>query len=88
MPNDDRSFIERSDAITSKLYGDPMSVERIVDHFALYGLRKRSAALEDFDAELRSEIDLSPNTLRRRAQLIELRRKMDGVHAALRDAGR
>jgi hypothetical protein len=88
MPEDDRDFIERATSITGNLYGEPMSPERIVENFALYGLKRRVAALERFDGELRGEIDSSPNNLRRRVQLMDLRRKMGGIHEALRKAGR
>ena len=88
MPDDDRDFIERSNSITGNMYGEPMSLQRIADNFALYGLKRRVAALERFDGELRGDIDSSPHNLRRRAQLIDLRRKMDSVHEALRKANR
>lgn len=88
MPDDQRDFLERSDSITGNLYGEPMSPERISENFALYGLKKRVAALEKFDAELCGECDSSPHSLRRRVQLMELCRKMGGVHEALRKARR
>jgi hypothetical protein len=88
MSDDDRDFIERADSITGSLYGNPMSFDEIAENFALYGLRKRVAALERFDSELRSEIDSGSQSLRRRAQLMDLRRKMGGIHEALRRAKR
>jgi hypothetical protein len=88
MSENDRDFIERAEAISSNLYGEPMSPERIAENFALYGLAKRAAALERFDAGLRREIDSSAHSLRRRAQLVALRRRMGGLHEALRRAGR
>jgi hypothetical protein len=88
MINDDRDFIERADSITENMYGQPMSIDLIAESFALYGLNKRVAALERFDGELRDEIDGNPQTLRRRAQLMELRRKMGSIHDALRKAER
>ncbi len=78
MPDDDRDFIERSESITEKLNGKPMPIDDMAEKFALYGLKKRAAALEDFDAELRGEI----------GSLMALRKKMGGVHAALRKARR
>lgn len=45
MANDDRDFIERAESQTSKLYGKPASIDQIADNFALYGLKKRTAAL-------------------------------------------
>jgi hypothetical protein len=86
--SDDRDFLERCDSITGNLYGEPMSAERVADNFALYGLKKRVAALDRFDSELRGEIDSSPHNLRRRVQLMELRQKMGRVHEALRKAKR
>ena len=71
-----------------KLYGEPTSVDEISDSFALYGLKTRLAALEKFDSELRGEIDSSPHSLRRRVQLMKLRRNIGDVHEALRKAKR
>jgi hypothetical protein len=88
MFHDDRDFNERADSVAGKLYGRPFSAERIADNFALYGLAKRAAALEDLDAELRGDVDSSPHSLRRRVQLMDLRRKMGDVHEALRKARR
>ena len=87
-PDDDRDFVERTESVTAKLYGQPLPIERVADNFALYGLNKRVTALENLDADLRAEIDSSPHSLRRRVQLMELRRKMGGVHDALRKARR
>lgn len=88
MIDDDRDFIDRTESTTEKLYGRPMAAEDIADNFALYGLKKRAETLEDMDAELRGDVDSSPRNLRRRVQLMALRRKMGGVHAALRKARR
>jgi hypothetical protein len=88
MSEDNRNFIERAESITGNLYGQPMSPDRIVENFALYGLRKRVAALERFDAELGGEIDSSPHSLRKRIQLVDLRTRMRSLHEALRKAKR
>ena len=88
MADDDRDFIERADSMHGKLYGKSASIDQIADDFALYGLKKRAATLEDFDAELRGEIDSGSHSLRRRVQLMTLRKKMGGVHEALRKAKR
>ena len=88
MPDDDRDFIERANSVTEKLHGEPMTTEEIANNFALFGLRKRTAALEKFDTELCGEIDSSSHALRRRVQLMALRTKMGGVHEALRKARR
>ena len=88
MADDDRDLIERSQSLTGKLYGAPASVDQIADKFALYGLKKRAAALESLDAELRDDIDSGSHSLRRRVQLMALRRKIGGVHEALRKAKR
>jgi hypothetical protein len=85
---DDRNFIERAESETQKLYGEPMSVETVADDFALYGLKKRAAALENIDDELRGEIGSGAHALRRHARLIGLRQKMSDVHHALRRAER
>lgn len=88
MADDDRDFIERAESASEKLYGKPMAVDEMAKNFALYGLRKRAAALESFDAELRGEIDSGSHNLRRRVQLMALRKQMGGVHEALRKAKR
>ncbi len=88
METDERNFIERAESETEKLYGEPMSIDEMVDDFALYGLKKRAAALENLDAELRGEIGSGSHSLRRHAQLMALRKKMGGVHEALRKAKR
>lgn len=88
MQDDDRDFIERASSVAEKLHGEPMSAEEIANSFALFGLQKRTAALEKFDTDLRGDIDSSPYSLRRRVQLMALRRKMGGVHEALRKARR
>jgi hypothetical protein len=88
MADDDRDFIERAESTTGKLYGKPSSIDQIADDFALYGLKKRAATLEDFDTELRGEIGSGSHSLRRHAQLMTLRKKMGGVHEALRKAKR
>jgi len=88
MADDDRDFLERAESATGKAYGKPASIDQIADNFALYGLKKRVATLENFDAELRGEIGSGSHSLRRHAQLMALRKKMGDVHAALRKAKR
>ncbi len=88
MSEDGRDFIERTKSLSEKLYGEPMPEGRIADEFALYGLKKRADALEDFDKELRGDIDSGSHNLRRRVQLIALRRRLGDVHEALRKARR
>jgi hypothetical protein len=88
MADDDRDFIQRAESASKELHGEPIDIDKMAENFALCGLRKRSGMLERFDAELRGEVDSSPNNLRRRVQLMELRRKVGGVHDALRKARR
>ena len=88
MAHDDRDFIERAESVTEKANRQPMPIDELAEKFALYGLQKRVTALEGFDAELRGEIDSGTHNLRRRVQLMTLRRKMGGVHDALRKAKR
>ena len=83
-----RDFIDRAESITRNLYGEPLTPERMADNFALYGLQRRTAALERFDNELQGDIDSGAHNLRRRVQLMELRRKLGTVHDALRKAKR
>jgi hypothetical protein len=87
MP-DDSDLIERAQSVTEKLYGKPMALDEMADSFALYGVEKCATALESFDAELRGEIDSGLHNLRRRVQLMALRKKMGGLHEALRKARR
>lgn len=88
MQEDERDLIERSSSVAEKLHGEPMTIDEIANNFALLGLEKRTAALEKFDSDLRGEIDSSPHSLRRRVQLMALRKTMRGVHEALRKARR
>ena len=86
--DDDRNFIERTESETKKIRGEPMSIGDMVDDFALYGLQKRAAALENLDTELRGEIGSGAHALRRHARLMGLRQKIGVVHEALRKAKR
>lgn len=88
MAEDDRDFIERTESVSEKLNGKPIDLDEMADNFAIYGLKKRATMLEDFDAELRGEIGSGSHSLRRRVQLMALRKKMGGVHEALRKARR
>jgi hypothetical protein len=88
MADDDRDFIERTESASEKLNGKPMDIDEMADNFALYGLDKRAAMLEGFDVELRAEIDSGSHSLRRRVQLMALRKKIGGLHDALRKAKR
>lgn len=85
---DDRDFLERAGSIMEKACGEPVTVAEIADNFSLYGLSKRVAALDKFDAELTAEIDSGSHNLRHHVRLAELRRRMAGVHHALRKAKR
>ncbi|WP_249733579.1 hypothetical protein [Bradyrhizobium sp. sGM-13] len=85
---DNRDFIDRAESAAEKLHGEPITTEEISKNFALYGVQKRAEALERFDTELCGEIDSSPHSLRRRVQLMALRKKMGTVHEALRKARR
>ena len=88
MADDDRDFIERDESMAGKLSGKPTSIDQIAEDFALYGLKKRAATLDDFDTELRGEIGSGSHSLRRSVQLMTLRQKMGGIHEALRKAKR
>ncbi|MFG3591911.1 hypothetical protein [Bradyrhizobium sp. RDI18] len=85
---DNRDFVERAESAAEKLHGEPMTTGEIARNFALYGVQKRAEVLERFDSELGGEIDSSPHSLRRRVQLMALRKKMGTVHEALRKARR
>lgn len=88
MQDDNGDFIARARSVAEKVHGGPMTTEEITNNFALFGLQKRVAALDKFDNELSGEVDSSPHALRQRVQLMALRKKMGGVHEALRKARR
>jgi hypothetical protein len=88
MAEDDRDFIERAASAHEKLDGRAADMDKMVENFALCGLTKRAEMLESLDDELRGEINSSPQALRRRAQLMGLRRTMGSLHEALRKAKR
>ena len=88
MADDDQDFIERTESASEKLNGKPMDIDEMADNFSLYGLKKRATMLESFDAELRAEIDSGSHSLRRRVQLMTLRKRIGGLHEALRKAKR
>ena len=88
MANDGQDFFERAASAADKLHGQPVDGDEMVENFAICGLARRANLLQSMDVELRGELDSSPHSLRRRAQLMELRRKMGGVHEALRKARR
>jgi hypothetical protein len=88
MTDDEHDFIERTQSANEKLNVSSMTIDEIADNFALYGLEKRAAMLESFDAELRGEIGSGSHSLRRHAQLMALRKKIGGLHEALRKARR
>jgi len=85
---DDRNYLERTNSMTEKACGEPGTINEIADNFALYGLDRRAAVLDNLDAELSGEIDSGSESLRRHVRLMELRRKMTGIHHALRKAKR
>lgn len=60
MVDETRDFIERADSVAVKLHGEPLAADEIARNFALYGLQKRTIALERFESELRGEVDSSP----------------------------
>ncbi|MBV9064274.1 MAG: hypothetical protein JO004_00710 [Methylobacteriaceae bacterium] len=88
MTEDDPDFIARAASTAEKLHGLAPDDGKTIENFALCGLKKRAGLLESLDGELRDEISSSPHSLRRRVQLMELRRKMGDVHEALRKAKR
>lgn len=88
MSDDDPDFIERAASAAEKLHGLPIDDDKTIENFAICGLKKRAGLLERLDTELRGDIDSSAHSLRRRVQLMELRRKMGDVHQALRKARR
>ena len=71
MGDDSRDFIERVESANEKLNGKPMPLDEMAENFALYGLKKRAAALESFDAELRGELRADFQHLRRWRKSVE-----------------
>jgi hypothetical protein len=88
VSDDDCDCVECAESSAEKIRGGPVSPKGVLENFAIYGLKKRIAILDNLDAELQDEIGSSPHSLRRRVQLMELRRKMGSVHQALRRAKR
>ncbi len=88
MTDDDRGFIERAASAEEKLHGAPADTDKIIENFALCGLKRRAGVLDGLDTELRGEIDSGTHSLRRHVRLMELRRRMGDVHKALRKARR
>lgn len=86
--DDECNCLERAESMSRRLHGKPVSVEDMADNFALYGLKRRAAALENLDADLHGEIGSGAHALRRHARLIGLRQKMASLHEALRMAKR
>jgi hypothetical protein len=46
MADDNRDFVERADSVAVKLHGEPLAADEIARNFALYGVQKRTVALE------------------------------------------
>jgi hypothetical protein len=88
MADDDRGFVERADSAAEKLHGAPADTDKMIENFALCGLKRRAGMLENLDTELRGEIDSGAHSLRRHVRLMELRRRIGDVHKALRKARR
>jgi hypothetical protein len=88
MSDNDCNCIQRTRSLNKRLHGEPMSDDEIADDFALYGSKKRASTLENLDGELRDNIESGSHNMRRRVQLIALRRKLGDVHEALRKARR
>lgn len=79
--SDDRTIIERSQALNRYLTGSEATFDEMALGFAKQGLEERTAQLDALDAE-------RPRSLRDAATALTLKRKLVGVHEALRKAGR
>ena len=88
MADDGQDFLEDAASVADKLHGHPVDGDKMVENFAICGPARRAKFLHNMDAELRGELNSSPRSLRRRVQLMDLRRKMGSVHEALRKARR
>lgn len=84
----DQDFVAHAGPAAEELHELSPDDSKTVENFALCGPKRRAGLLQGLDAELRGEVDSSPNSLRRRLRLRELRRTMRGVHEALRKARR
>jgi hypothetical protein len=49
MADDDRGFIERSTSAAEKLHGTPADTDKMIENFALCGLKRRAGVLENLD---------------------------------------
>jgi hypothetical protein len=88
MSDEQHGLIERTESSAANPVGKSATINQMADNFALYGPKKRAAALDSLDAELRGDINSGSHSLRRRVQLMALRKKMCGVHEVLRKAKR
>ena len=85
---DNRDFIQRYSERSEKLTGKPASDADMVEHFQLYGLKRRVDVLEELDKELSSSSETELHEIPRRVQMREMRRRMGEVHEKLRKGKR
>ena len=88
MPDDDRDFIERANSVAEKLHGEPMTTEEIAKEFRAFWIAEAHGCSRKIRHRTARRDRFSPHSLRRRVQLMALRKKMGGVHEALRKARR
>jgi hypothetical protein len=79
--SDDRDFLEKTEQFWRNR-GHEWSPGQAQEHFKLYGPRKRSEALDQLDAELRS-VEPTMENLRKMTELGELRQDLDVIHHTL-----
>lgn len=86
---DERNFLERTEAWAEKMTGKVPDTSDVAGEFALYGIGKRAAHLEEIDKELSSKDAISGETeIRRLMRLRRLRQEMVSVHEKLRSVNR
>jgi hypothetical protein len=81
--NDDP--IERANEISQIWTGEPITPEKMVEEFALYGISKRAQYLDDLEQKLKTPND---SNLRKVSDLITLRGQLSALHHRLRESGR
>ena len=89
MADDDRAFVERVDSAAEKLLGGPADTDKMIENFALCGLKRRAGVLENLDSELHGEIDSGgPHLQHRRPAGVEADRCVAVDHGRNRDGCR
>jgi hypothetical protein len=83
---DDDGFIAKTENFWRNR-GLEWSPEKALDHFMLYGPKKRAEAMDQIDEELRN-FEPTTENLRQMMELREIRQNFDAVHHQAMKVGR